>query len=134
MEIVCACIFQNEKVFIAKRSTTYKGIWEFPGGKVEKGETYEEALKREIKEELNLEIAILQKLISIEDKTKDQPLNVHAYACYILSGKLQLTAHSEGCFLSPEAIDIAHFHSSDQPIIDACRHFLNMSKFVKLCD
>lgn len=126
IQIVCACILKEKQVLIAKRSTdSYTGIWEFPGGKVEAGETLEEAITREIKEELDITCHKLKYLISIDDNTKKIPLRVHAFTCQFLEDEIHPSAHSQICWCAPKDIQIADFHLSDQPIIDALIHFLN---------
>lgn len=132
LEIVCACIFSENKVLIAKRkSLECDGIWEFPGGKVEENETFKEAIIREIQEELNVTIHHLHYLCSIEDHTKASLLNVHAFACKIKEGEICLTAHSTMQWIAPEKIDLAGFHGSDQPIIEACKHYLKEKSVIQ---
>lgn len=124
-QIVCACIIQNKQVLIARRATSEsKGIWEFCGGKVEKDETDEAAIIREVKEEMELDVKIIKDLITIHDDTKSKPIAVHAFVCEINGGTLKLNAHDEFCWIAPENIDMHKFHCSDKPIIDALIAFL----------
>ena len=89
-DVVAAIIIKNNKFFIAQRNRhKHMGLsWEFPGGKVEKGETFEVALKREIKEELNIDIDIKNKLG--EENYQDNKINVklHYYICSHISGDI----------------------------------------------
>ena len=84
-DIVCAVICMNQHLLIAKRSSgVHENIWEFPGGKVESGETREQAVAREIREELELCVDIDRYLTTIRDNREDCTLLVHAYLCSCL--------------------------------------------------
>lgn len=96
IDVVAALFKDKDKVLIAKRlKGKYAGMWEFPGGKVEKGEKSEETLKREIKEELNLDIKKLKFITQIEYEYPDIKLNLILYEVIDFSGDLILNDHSE---------------------------------------
>lgn len=88
-------------------------------------ESHEEAILREIKEELNVEIHQLIDLITIVDDTRKQHLKVHAYLCHIKSGDLCLNAHSQMQWIDPTKIDINTFHQSDTQIIQSIIAYLS---------
>ena len=96
---VAAAIIINEeknKILITKRQGgQFDGLWEFPGGKIENGETSKEATIREIKEELSLEIEIIDYFNSIEYQYEDFYLTMHLYWSSIKSGELSLNEHSD---------------------------------------
>ena len=87
--VVAGAIIKDNKVFSAQRGnkgeTKYK--WEFPGGKIEKNETPQQALKREFKEELNVDIEVHELITSIVDEYETQILHIDTYVCSLLSGE-----------------------------------------------
>lgn len=96
IKVVAGVIVQDGKILCTRRlSGEFKGYFEFPGGKVEKNESNIDALIREIKEELDLEIKVNK---YIETVTYDYPtfqLNMDCYFCEIVSGEIKLSCHSE---------------------------------------
>ena len=104
IDVGAGAILFEGKFLAARRSQSEKhaGWWEFPGGKVEKNETFEDALKREIKEELNIEIKIHSKLG--EENYKDDKIDVklHYFYCSYLNGNIKLTEHEDSAWVSKE--------------------------------
>jgi len=96
IEVVAAIIKQDNKIFTTRRSTgEFKNMWEFPGGKIELGETRGEALRREIKEELELDIDISSYLTTIDYDYSKFHLKMHCFICVICGGDLRLNAHND---------------------------------------
>ena len=97
IDVVAAIIKNNNKYFIAKRNRNKHlgNQWEFPGGKVNKGETFENALKREILEELSIDINIINKIIS--KKYRDEKINIilHYFLCQPINDKIKLSEHED---------------------------------------
>ena len=95
INVVAAIIKKNGSYFIAQRNKEkYMGLkWEFPGGKVDPGETLSEALSREIHEELNINISVHEKLA--QEKYKDNEINIvlHYFLCSIIDGTIKLNEH-----------------------------------------
>ena len=95
INVVAAIIKKKECYFIAQRNKEkYMGLkWEFPGGKVDPGETLIEALSREIHEELNINIRVHEKLV--QEKYKDNEINIvlHYFLCSIIDGTIKLNEH-----------------------------------------
>lgn len=119
MEIVCGAIQIDHKFFIAKRGKGVdEGIWEFPGGKVEKGETYEQAVLRELKEELEVDVRVLHKICKIEDVREKVILHVHAYLCEIVAGEIHLHVHDQGKIVAADELYQYNFQEADVPILD----------------
>lgn len=101
IEVVAAIIKKQDKIFITRRGYgEFIDMWEFPGGKIEKGETKEEALKREIKEELELDINILDFLNTIEYDYPNFHLIMHSFICEVAGGKLSLNAHNDAKWIN----------------------------------
>ena len=118
-DVVAAVIIKNNKFFIAQRNRNkHLGLmWEFPGGKVEKNETFEQALKREIKEELNINIEIHSKLG--EENYKDNKIDVklHYFYCSYINGNIKLTEHEDSAWVTKEEFKKYKFAEGDKDII-----------------
>lgn len=94
LEVVAAVIRQDDSIFITQRSAgDFKDMWEFPGGKIEPGETPEQALKREIMEELDTQIEVDGFICSVEHRYSTFQVNLHFYLCHVVSGELKLLEH-----------------------------------------
>ncbi|TGY41785.1 8-oxo-dGTP diphosphatase MutT [Clostridium sartagoforme] len=98
---VVAIIKKEDKIFITRRSYgEFADMWEFPGGKIELGETRENALIREIKEELELYINKLEYLTTVDYDYPNFHLTMHCYICEICGGSLNLNAHNDAKWVS----------------------------------
>ena len=97
IDVVAAVIKKDNKYLIAQRNRNkhFAFYWEFPGGKVDNGETFENALKREIKEELSIDVKILKKVSSQKHKDDKINVNVHYFLCEHLDGKINLFEHED---------------------------------------
>lgn len=119
IEVVAAIIKDEDKIFATQRGYgEFKGFWEFPGGKIEDGETPESALKREILEELDTEISIDKFIYTIEYDYPDFHLTMHCYICSVLSGSLVLKEHESAKWVDKETIDSVEWLPADLLIID----------------
>ena len=119
-DVVAAIILKDDKFFIAQRNRNkHMGLsWEFPGGKVEKGETFEIALKREIKEELNIEINIKNKLG--EENYQDDKINVklHYFICFHFNGEIILSEHEDSAWVTKNDFKNYKFAEGDSDILN----------------
>lgn len=119
IEVVGAIIIEGKKVFCTQRngegSLAYK--WEFPGGKVEPGETHEAALIREMKEELNTTIRVLEPFMTVHHQYDHFSITLHTYICEVVSGELELLEHHASSWASREEILILDWAEADGPIV-----------------
>lgn len=96
VEVVAGIIRKENDILIAKRKGgEFNGLWEFPGGKIEKKETHEEALRRELKEELNIDVVIQDFITTIKYEYKSFNLVMHVYGVIIKDGEISLNVHSD---------------------------------------
>ena len=122
INVVAAIIKKGNKVFIGKRGYgEFKGKWEFPGGKIEPGETGEEAVVREIKEELRSTVKVLKFFGEINDEHGDRCFNVKFYICELVDGNLELTEHLASKWVEPKEIVDAEFMEADKVVLDELR-------------
>ena len=117
--VVAAIIIKDNKFFIAKRAKGkhLEDMYEFPGGKLLENETHEEGLKREIKEELNIEINVKNKIG--EENFKDNVINVkiHYYICSHIDGKIILNEHQDSAWVTKKEFKNYEFAEGDKDII-----------------
>ena len=99
----------------------YKGWWEFPGGKIEPGETPQGALKREIMEELNTEISVGELIDTVEYDYPTFHLSMDCFWCEIVKGNLVLKEHEAAKWLTKESIDKVDWLPADFSLIDKIR-------------
>ena len=119
IRVVAAVIRDGQRIFATQRGYgPWKDWWEFPGGKMEAGETPQEALVREIREELNTEIAVGDKLADVEYDYPDFHLSMSCFLCRILSGSLELKEHESAGWLLPGELDTVRWLPADRIIID----------------
>jgi len=120
IDVSCAIILNQNKVLVAQRNRNGKLPlkWEFPGGKVEKYETIKESLIREIKEELNIEIEIIESLSPVEHHYPDFSIRLHPFLCNFKSGNLIVKEHEEIQWV--EKSDLLNFDwaEADLPIVN----------------
>jgi len=97
IDVVAAVIKKNNLYFIAQRNRNkhFAYYWEFPGGKVDNQETFENALKREIKEELSINISVLKHIASEKHKDEKIDVNVHYFLCELLNENIILSEHED---------------------------------------
>ena len=119
INVVAAIIKKEDKVFITQRGHgEFKGVWEFPGGKIEPGETPEEAIVREIKEELKSEVKVERLFDEINDVHGDRCFNVKFFICSLVSGNLELTEHLDAKWVRPSEINENDFMPADKTVLD----------------
>ena len=118
IHVAAAVIRDGDRIFATQRGYgPYKDGWEFPGGKIEAGETPEQALAREIREELDTEIAVGSRLIQVEYDYPEFHLSMGCYWCTVISGRLTLKEHEAAKWLRPEELDTVRWLPADREII-----------------
>ena len=119
--VVAAVLFREGKVLCVQRAEYEKEYvslkWEFPGGKVEVGESREEALVREIREELSLDIEVLEFFMTVEHTYPDFHLTMHVFKCALQSGEIVLNEHVDMKWLSMEELGSLDWAAADVPVV-----------------
>lgn len=125
INVVAAIIKDDNKIFATQRGYgEFQGGWEFPGGKIEEGETKEEALIREIKEELDTEIQVGEHVYTVEYDYPKFHLTMDCYFCMVLSGDLTLKEHEDGKWLTKETLDTVDWLPADLGLIKHLKEVL----------
>jgi 8-oxo-dGTP diphosphatase len=118
-KVTAAVIERNGKVLIARRRKEVgdSGFWEFPGGKLEDGETPEKGLEREIAEELGVRIRVGELLRSVFYRSPALSIELLAYRAILLSDEFKLTDHDEIRWAEPSELEESAFSEPDRPIV-----------------
>ena len=120
IEVVCAVIIKENKILIAQRSEKMKLPlkWEFPGGKLNEAENEEQAIIREIKEELNIEILPIKRISSNIHDYGSFKINLIAYLCDYIAGEIELIEHKDFKFVDFENLMDYDLAEADIPFIE----------------
>ena len=119
IEVVAAIIEKDGKIFATQRGYgDFKDGWEFPGGKIEPGETTKQALVREIKEELEADIKVGELVATVEYDYPQFHLTMHCYMCELLSDNLVLTEHEAAKWLSKDQLDEVDWLPADIEVVN----------------
>ena len=127
IEVVAAIIRKGDRIFATQRGYgEWKDWWEFPGGKMETGETPEEALKREIREELSTEIQVDELLSTVEYDYNEQAfhLTLHCYLCSLLTEAMHLNEHEAARWLSRDELNSVQWLPADLEVIEMLRRLM----------
>lgn len=127
IEVVAAIIRKGDRIFATQRGYgEWKDWWEFPGGKMETGETPEEALKREIREELSTEIQVDELLSTVEYDYNEQDfhLTLHCYLCSLLTEAMHLNEHEAARWLSRDELNSVQWLPADLEVIEMLRRLM----------
>lgn len=125
VRVVAAVIKDNGKIFATQRGYgDFKGGWEFPGGKIEEGETPQEALKREIREELDTEIVVGELIDTIEYDYPTFHLSMDCFWCEIVNGDLVLKEHQAARWLNKDMLKDVQWLPADIELIETIQMVL----------
>ena len=126
IEVVAAIILKENKIFATQRGYgEWKDWWEFPGGKIEEGETPEEALKREIREELSAEISVDKFLCTVEHDYPKFHLTMHCYLCSLAGEALHLNEHEAAKWLMMDELDSVKWLPADIQVVESLKGYVN---------
>ena len=125
IEVVAAIIIKEGQVFATQRGYgEFQGWWEFPGGKMETGESPQEALKREINEELDADIQVNELLETVEWDYPNFHLTMHCFICNLLSESLHLNEHEAATWLNLENLRSVKWLPADEILLDQIAEYL----------
>ena len=129
VHVVGAAIYRDGRCLVAQRGPgmSMPGLWEFPGGKVEPGESPQSALKREIREELDLNIDVGEFLARGTAKTATVLIELEIYAASVVSGDVVLLEHADYRWITPNDFNDLHWADADIPALDAIRDWLGQA-------
>ena len=129
IEVGAAIIKKQDKIFITRRSYgEFADMWEFPGGKIELGESREEALIREVKEELELDINNLEYLTTVDYDYPNFHLTMHCFICEICGGELVLNAHNDAKWVSLEELSTQKWVPADVEVVEKILNDFKINK------
>ena len=125
IKVVAAIIIDNGKAFATQRGYgEFKDGWEFPGGKIEEGETAREAIVREIREELDTEIQVEELLDTVEYDYPKFHLSMDCFICTVKSGDLVLKEHEAAKWLTKETLESVEWLPADEGLIEKIREYI----------
>ena len=127
IEVVAAIIRKGDKIFASQRGYgEWKDWWEFPGGKIEAGETPEEALVREIREELSTEISVDEFLCTVEYDYPKFRLKMHCFLCSLLSEALHLNEHEAARWLTKDELTSVKWLPADKEVVEKVKKHISL--------
>ena len=126
IEVVAAIIIKDGHIFATQRGYgEFQGWWEFPGGKMEVGESPQEALRREINEELDADIQVNELLETVEWDYPNFHLTMHCFICSLLSESIHLNEHEAATWLNLENLRSVKWLPADEILLDKIAEYLN---------
>jgi mutator protein MutT len=121
--VVAAIIRRNDRILITQRSSDVHlaGLWEFPGGKVEPAESLDDALRREILEELGIRIRVENEFFTTEHHYPERSVRLHFFNCFIIEGEPRALEVADLRWISPSDLDELEFPEADKELIELLR-------------
>jgi len=134
IDVTCAIIEDNGKILVAqrKKESSYSLLYEFPGGKINPGETEHECIQREIFEELRLRIAVHQPLTAVEHGEKEKVIRLIPFICSVIGGNLEVLEHEQVLWVYPEDLTSLNWCPADIPIMKEYLAVKNFSPTAEL--
>ncbi len=119
INVTCAIISQNDKILVVQRgkNMNLRFKWEFPGGKIEKGESEQECIKREIKEELNIDIQLTSRLSPSNYDYPGFSIQLIPFTANYVRGDIRLAEHKQYLFLKKDELKDLDWAEADIPIV-----------------
>jgi len=125
IEVVAAIIKDKDTILATRRGYgEFVNMWEFPGGKVEVGETSEEALIREIREELSITISVDQFVTTVDYDYPNFHLTMHCFLCTQVNGKLTLNEHNDAKWIHKSELDDLDWLPADLELLQELKRYL----------
>lgn len=122
IDVVAAIIMQDAHVLATQRGHgEHAGGWEFPGGKIEPGETPEQAIVREIREELEATVAVDRLVTVIDHDYETFHLHMHCFLCHVANGQLELHEHKAARWLNASTLDSVGWLPADENVVQAIK-------------
>ena len=133
LKVTCAIIISRNEILVTQRSESsdHPLQWEFPGGKVKDDESLTDCLKREIWEELNIEIEIQQKLIPVKYDYGFKQIELFPFLCSVNSGEIRLTEHSDFRWIDFEELKHYDFSAADKKLIEITKNQNILKKYLR---
>lgn len=130
LQVTCAILLKDDKILICQRAASMKLAlkWEFPGGKIEEGESKQECLSREIKEELGIDITILEELSSVTHHYPDFSICLFPFLCQTSNPKLKVKEHAQVKWVRLEELEQYDWAAADIPIVKELETILRINK------
>lgn len=124
--VICDSMQEKKRIFATARGYgEFKGKWEFPGGKIEVGETAEQALVREIWEELATKIKVSDLIETLEYVYPDFHISMDCFWCEVMEGQLVLLEAQEACLLTKAELDSVKWLPADWGLVERIREMMN---------
>ena len=133
IEVAAVIIVKDNRIFATQRGYgEFKDGWEFPGGKIEPGESAQEALVREIREELDVDIRVGKLLETVEYDYPEFHLTMHCFICELLSEEIVLKEHEDARWLKKDELDSVPWLPADITIIEKIKAYMGQEENLEM--